>query len=96
MKTRFVVYRVYDNKQLLYIGATQRFQQRMWEHYKSTHWWPENPRVTKEYYLNRKDMLEAETFAINLDKPVHNVKRRKTAKEHAKLFGISFDMVEGF
>jgi predicted GIY-YIG superfamily endonuclease len=75
-----VVYRCFDaDGRLLYIGATNSFDQRKWHHRARTPWWVDVVRISTESHLNRSEALSAERAAIWHENPVHNVVRLSIA-----------------
>jgi hypothetical protein len=70
-----LVYRCRDGAgQLLYIGATNSYSQRMSQHRARTPWWPDVASISTEPYPDRAAALVAELAAIGAEHPVHNVR----------------------
>ncbi|MES2352104.1 MAG: GIY-YIG nuclease family protein [Pseudomonadota bacterium] len=69
-----VVYRYYsESGELLYIGATTAFSERLICHNKNSSWFDAVRTITIEHYENYMDAFKAETKAIGAELPRHNV-----------------------
>lgn len=69
-----VVYRFYSKSgELLYIGATTAFSARLISHNKKSSWFDAVRTITIEHYENYMDAFKAETNAIGVELPTHNV-----------------------
>ena len=76
------VYRIYGaNNTLLYVGITSRqILERIQEHHDQP-WWIHAQRITLVHYPSRRAALEAEAFAIQVEKPLCNVLHNTEAAE---------------
>ena len=67
------VYRVYDKRRvLLYIGSTNDLRGRLIAHRGAT-WWPRAAVVTREEFPATRAAREAESAAIKIEGPLHNI-----------------------
>lgn len=74
MSRKNVLYRVYDTDgNLLYVGATTNFAQRLTTHSTYQPWWDDASRVELEHFDSFEDMAEAEVQAIRSEQPRYNV-----------------------
>jgi predicted GIY-YIG superfamily endonuclease len=79
------LYRFYDvDGSLLYIGVTQRGEERFADHRKRKAWWPEVAATTRQVYGTRADVLTAERHAIYREKPKYNIVHAGTGR---RLYG---------
>lgn len=73
---RTALYRHFDGAGvLLYVGVSLSAVQRLAQHRQTAHWFEQIARVTIEWLPTRQRALEAETWAIANEGPVHNVRR---------------------
>lgn len=75
--SRHVVYRVYGDAGLLYIGATSKFDGRMSFHRTRSPWWMDMTDVTIEEHPTRDAAFAAERDAILVEQPIFNCLHRK-------------------
>lgn len=69
----YVVYRAFDpSGQLLYVGRTKRFRERMTSHRRLSAWWAEATSITIEAYATQVDAAHAERAAIANERPRFN------------------------
>jgi predicted GIY-YIG superfamily endonuclease len=72
------LYRLYGHdSELLYVGITEAPARRMAHHADTQPWWPEVVRKTMAWYPTRSEADEAETAAIDAEKPKYNLKKSK-------------------
>lgn len=73
---RTALYRLYDSKgSLLYVGITADPEARWKGHshsVRSSAWWPQVAKKSIEWFPSRLAAYEAETKAIQTEKPIHN------------------------
>lgn len=67
------VYRLYADRELLYIGATSNIARRYRQHQRTTPWIHEVTRVDLETLPDRDSALAAEAAAIRSEAPKYNV-----------------------
>jgi len=73
-KERTALYRYYDSEDhLLYVGVSLHAIQRMAQHRQEKPWYEEVTRVDIEYYPSRAEAERAERFAIQQERPQHNI-----------------------
>jgi hypothetical protein len=73
---RTAVYRLFDAAdELLYVGMTCDFDQRIGTHARDKPWWPEVARTTCEWFTSRPDAALAEYTAITDENPRYNIVR---------------------
>lgn len=89
-----VVYRLFDaSDRLLYVGMTYNLKARFAVHSKLRPWWPEVARVDETRYETRTAASDAETFAINIEKPIHNDRKRLTfAPERFPIYQLNLNL----
>lgn len=76
--TKHALYRFYnDGGQLLYTGITNNPERRFGEHAKEKHWWGDVRGISVDWYDDRGGVLAAESRAIRIEKPLHNVQGRE-------------------
>lgn len=63
---------------LLYVGISLSAVYRLAQHRQASSWFGEIARVSIEKYPSRAEALQAETKAIQTEKPKHNIAKRKT------------------
>ena len=74
-----LLYRCWDcNGQLVYIGVTNSYSQRMYHHRARTPWWRVVAKISTTPYPNRHTALKAETEAIEAERPTYNQCSRGT------------------
>lgn len=74
----YSLYRMYDQDEcLLYIGVSSRVMTRLGEHWHTKSWVPEISKITIEKYKTRSALEDAESIAIRLEKPKHNIAMSK-------------------
>ena len=95
-----VLYRHFaSDGQLLYVGITMRFEYRTKEH-RNSKWFHLVSNITIEHFDTRDSCLDAETLAINVEKPIFNIQKANrphldiaklatTKTEHAELKALS-------
>ena len=72
-----VLYRFFDAEgQLLYVGQTLAFAQRMQAH-KNCIWWPLTKRIDIEHFSSKTELIAAERVAIANENPKYNKLRLK-------------------
>lgn len=82
MKT--TLYRYYDSEgQLLYVGITGNNTKRQSQHRRNSFWFGEVATASFEYFDDREEALEAETKAIQNEKPKHNIKKHGITFQHS-------------
>ena len=82
------LYRLYDAEvALLYAGITANPWERLRQHATTKSWWPCVQHATVSWYSDREHADMAETMAIAIEKPMHNV-----AKRYAPAAEIDFDL----
>lgn len=76
------LYRLYKDEELLYVGISATFFQRLNTHRQQKEWFSEVNRITVEHYETRTEALRAEEQAIKTELPrynfVHNSLRRNS------------------
>lgn len=71
------LYHLYNvSDEVIYIGVTVAPAKRMEKHADESSWWPEVAKRTMVWYPTRDEACEAETAAIQAEKPKHNQKQR--------------------
>jgi predicted GIY-YIG superfamily endonuclease len=73
---------VYDN--LLYVGISNNFVERLAQHKEGAGWYKDIYMVTIEHFETREEALLREAEAIRTEKPLHNVKHNKPVKNTRK------------
>ena len=69
------VYRLFSAEDvLLYIGMSKNFGRRWMQEAAEKPWWPEVKRQTVEWYDSQDEAAAAETAAIGVEHPVHNLR----------------------
>ena len=67
------LYRAYgDNDELLYVGISGKWSERLHQHERTSEWMEETAFVTIERFQTREEVSEAEKRAIKNEKPIHN------------------------
>jgi len=75
------LYRHFDAEgALLYVGVSLNAVVRLAQHKKQSHWFDSIAKITIESFATRDEALEAETKAIQEEKPKHNI--AKTSKPY--------------
>lgn len=79
------VYRAYSDSELLYVGSSATFIQRLATHGRRP-WWPEVTRIAITHFTSRPDAENAVRTAINTEQPKYNIngRRRLLLKPHAR------------
>lgn len=73
MKKKTTLYRYFDeNGKLLYVGITGDNTKRQSQHRRSSFWFGQIASATFEHYETREEALDAESIAIEKEKPAHN------------------------
>jgi hypothetical protein len=72
----YIVYRFYCEDELVYVGRTESFQHRMYNHFARTPWIQEIDKVEYEVLPNKLTMVYAENALIALFQPKYNKCRR--------------------
>lgn len=76
---RYAVYRCYsDGGELLYVGITGRFGQRLGDHLQKA-WFTQVRGMTFEWYADELDARNAERRAIHIERPKYNIQHRGAA-----------------
>lgn len=79
------LYRHYDeNDALLYVGISLSTINRLSQHKQHSDWFSNIRKVTVEEYLTRQDAIDAETRAIQEEKPKHNIRKQYTPPKKQK------------
>lgn len=74
----FCLYRHFDkNEKLLYVGVSLSFLQRTAHHKTRTYWWSSIDKITIEKFKTRKASIDAETLAIEIEKPKFNINKKR-------------------
>ena len=74
--TRTKVYRHFDKDgALLYVGVSLNAVVRLSQHKRVSHWFDEIHNITIESFETRKQALDAETKAIQEEKPKYNIQK---------------------
>lgn len=74
---KITLYRYFDSDdRLLYVGITGDNTKRQSQHRRSSFWFGEIAKATFEHYDTRDQAEQAETKAINSEKPMHNIAKR--------------------
>ena len=77
--TETFLYRHFDAEGvLLYVGVSNRWERRLKQHGKTSEWFDQITQVKIEKFLTRQDALDAETTAIQVEKPKHNIQKVRT------------------
>jgi predicted GIY-YIG superfamily endonuclease len=67
------LYRFFDkNDNLLYVGISSNWKQRLSQHYKESDFHYEATKITLEHFNTREEVEEAEKLAILVEKPKYN------------------------
>jgi predicted GIY-YIG superfamily endonuclease len=75
MNETTALYRLWDSQErLLYVGISNHWMRRLFEHAKGKGWSDEVVKVTTESFNSREEALEAESVAIRMEGPIHNRK----------------------
>lgn len=70
------LYRFYgDDGQLLYVGITNNPGARFTKHQQNKSWWPDVRGISVDWYADRASVMAAETRAISIERPRHNIVR---------------------
>jgi len=68
------LYRLWDSRgALLYVGVSNNWMRRLDQHAKGKDWSPQVVRVTTQAFDSREAALQAESSAIQLEGPIHNI-----------------------
>lgn len=70
------LYRLWSDRELLYVGETNDITRRLREHSKDKAWWPEVRGHTHEPFFNESEAVAAEGHAIKTESPKYNIKGR--------------------
>lgn len=71
------LYRYFDSEdRLLYVGITGDNTKRQSQHRRNSFWFGEIARASFEHFDSRDLAEQAETKAINIEKPMHNIAKR--------------------
>jgi len=71
-----ILYRYFDSEdRLLYVGITGDNTKRQSQHRRNSFWFGEIATANFEHYETREEALEAETLAIQNEKPMHNIQK---------------------
>lgn len=73
-----VVYRIWSDTQLLYLGCSGSLQSRLENHSREREWWSEVENITVEEFPDRRTALAAERAAIRAEQPKHNLQGKGT------------------
>jgi len=73
---------VHDN--LLYVGISNNFVERLAQHKEGADWYKDIYMVTIEHFDTREEALLREAEAIRTEKPLYNVKHNKPVKNSRK------------
>lgn len=69
-----VLYRMFDaSSDLLYVGISASAAARFGQHAGEKSWWSEVRTITVEHFAARHEALTAETHAIAVEQPIHNI-----------------------
>lgn len=67
------LYRLFDHtNQLLYVGISSKWYERLHAHQKNQPWWGEVATVRLQRYETRDMLVDAEKVAIKTERPLHN------------------------
>jgi predicted GIY-YIG superfamily endonuclease len=78
------VYRLKSSEgALLYVGVAGNPGRRFEQHRKEKPWWGDVASVELSHYETREEAMDAETSAIVVEKPLHNIMFNGTAKKGA-------------
>lgn len=67
------LYRIFDkNNDLIYIGISNQWSERMHSHEKDSRWFEEASLIKIEKFETREDVERAERKAIRIEKPLYN------------------------
>lgn len=84
MSQPHALYRFYDDAgHLLYVGITLDPGSRFARHRELKPWWLDVRGVSIEWYDSRAEVLAAETRAIAVERPLHNISRPSLPKRVA-------------
>jgi predicted GIY-YIG superfamily endonuclease len=73
-ETTHILYRCFTRKKvLLYVGMTNHIERRIESHRRDKPWWPYVDHITLQSVKSRKLLVEAESAAIESEKPRFNV-----------------------
>lgn len=75
--THLVYWHLAHDGQVLYVGVTFRFKDRMRGHAQSSPWWPLVQRILVRFYSDRAAAEAAEGVAIGADRPKWNILREE-------------------
>ena len=76
IQTKFTVYRLYAcDGSLLYVGCTIDLGKRITTHRGRKPWFDEVASITVRHYPDKESALQAETEAIDVEKPRYNLTR---------------------
>ncbi|MFB7548563.1 GntR family transcriptional regulator [Streptomyces sp. NPDC056154] len=77
---RTALYRLYNREgHLLYVGVAAIPERRWAQHQETKEWWPKVERKAVEWFDSREEALDAETRAIQAEKPCHNHQNKPSA-----------------
>jgi predicted GIY-YIG superfamily endonuclease len=73
------LYRYFDDTgQLLYVGITGDNTKRQSQHRRNSFWFGEIASASFQHFENREAALDAETLAIQAEKPLHNIAKTES------------------
>jgi len=92
-----ILYRFWQDNNLLYIGITEQFFGRMDQHSTTKAWIKQTTHVTLQHFANRPSVEQAEKAAILAEKPLFNViHNTKTYKDPARIEKLREIMPENY
>lgn len=78
----FHLYRHFDaDDRLLYVGVSLSTVHRLGQHKDHSHWFEKITKITIERFDSREESLDAETAAIQFERPLYNIVHRKSDPE---------------
>lgn len=81
------LYRLWDrHNQLLYVGISSKWYERLHAHEKNQPWWDEVVTVTLENFQTREAVIDAEKIAIKTERPLHNRQHSHTFEGYQEHF----------
>jgi hypothetical protein len=85
-KMKTSLYRHYNSVgELLYVGISLSALKRLGQHKNASHWFDSISSVKIEHFDNRLSAQKAETEAIVIENPKHNVQKRTARKQEKEL-----------
>jgi hypothetical protein len=76
----FTVYRVYHLNELLYVGHSLHFLQRLATYKLRQTWWRDITHVTLNHFTSEYDARNAERLAIRTERPKYNIQGKPTGR----------------